>query len=278
MSLKLSYSPPPESTGTKVSKTPIAMINDETPNPPVMGISKKLNQHFFNKVNKVDYDVMNGTDVFKADGFVDNMFNLVENVYEGDPLGPTKESSLDAPPVKCVRSIYGINIPTEVGAIYRKVPVVTVGDNKADCRYELDKSARFRPTTKLRTREDAWARLNLLTYRITDGVIFETPQTLQEVPGPAETKTCRVCGDGTVPYWSMSHVLTWKDEVEELTVDELDGAAHRLVVADERFFALLKRYCKVIDPRANAMMIMKEQLVGATSSGIKTLGLAADDF
>jgi hypothetical protein len=288
MSLKLRYSPPPESTGTKVSTTPIAMTNDDTPNPPIMK-KARVGSHTV-------YDVMNGTDVFKADGFVDNMFDLVENVYEGDPLGPTKESSLDAPPVNCVRSIYGINVPTEAGAIYRKVPVVTVGDNVADHRYMLDTEARLN-TSKLlgagvlgagghdawaklnplnHKIDEKWANLNLLTYAIKGGIVYETSKTLQDVPG--ETEQRRVCGDGTVPYWNMVHALSWKDKVDVLTVDELPGASHRAIIADVRCFALLKRYCRVIDPRANAMIIMKRNLTHATASGIKSLALSADDY
>ena len=257
VALKLSYNPAPKPSSTKPSKTPMAMINEDTPQPPIM--SNTI--HF----DKIKYDVMNATDVFKADGFVDNMFELVENVYEGDPLGPTKESSIDAPPVNCVRSIYGINVNTEAGAIYKKVPVVTVGDNKADCRYMLDKSANFRPTF---AGLDSWAKLNLLTYKIKGGIVYETPRTLQNIPGQTSQK--RVCGDGTVPYWNMVHALTWTDEVNVLTVDELEGASHRGVVADKRFFALLKRYCKVVDPRANAMMIMKNHVVKA-GGGINAL-------
>lgn len=275
ISLKLSYSPPPKSTGTAVSTTPIAMINENTPNPPIMSYRDDSSANYF---DKIPYDVMNGIDVFKADGFVDNMVDLVKEVYEGDPLGPTKESSLDAPPVNCVRSIYGINVTTEAGAIYRKVPVVTIGDNQADCRYMLDATARFRISNALVSDQFAGAatKLNLLTYKIKNGIVYETPMTLQSVPG--ETKKRRCCGDGTVPYWNMVHALSWKDKVETLTVDELPGAAHRAIVADERFFALLKRYCKVIDPRANAMMMMKAHLTNATARGIKTLGLSSDDF
>ena len=267
ISLKLSYSPPPKSTGTAVSPTPIAMLSANAPHPPI--ISQRPASEF--STTKIKYDIMNGTDMFKADGFVGPMFDLVENVYEKDPLGPTKESSLDAPPVNCVRSIYGINIPTEAGAIYRKVPVVTIGDNQADCRYELDKTARlnmFHP-------ENA-KNPNLLTHKIEDGVVYETPRTLQKIPG--ETKMKRKCGDGTVPYWNMVHALSWKDQIETLTVDELEGAGHRAIVGDERFFALLKRYCKVIDPRANAMMMMKQQMNKATAQGIGTLLLSQDYF
>jgi len=264
MSLRLMYSPPPESTGSKVSTAPIAMTNSDTPNPPIMRTS--------NVVDNTVYDVMNGTDVFKADGFVDNMFDLVENVYEKDPLGPTKESSLDAPPVKCVRSIYGINVETEAGAIYRKVPVVTVGDSVADHRYMLDTEACLNTSSG----HDALKLKDLLTYNIKGGIVYETPDTLQDVPGKTEQR--RVCGDGTVPYWNMIHALTWKDKVDVLTVDELNGASHRAIIADERCFALLKRYCRVIDPRANAMMIMKKNMSNATVSGIGSLALEADDY
>ena len=273
VSLKLSYSPPPKSTGTKVSEFPIAMINDETPNPPIMSLD------LVDIPGGVTYDVMNGIDVFKADGFVEPMFDLVKNVFEGDHIGPRTKSALDAPPVNCVRSIYGINIKTEAGAIYRKVDVVTVGDNKPDCRYMLDETASFRPTTEL-LRTDAWSKRKLLVpfkgYEIDGGIVYETPQTLQNVPGETEQK--QVCGDGSVPYWNMAHALTWKDKIETLTVDELEGAGHREILDDERLFALLKRYCKVIDPRANAMMQMKRQLIGATSAGIGTLGQSVDDF
>ena len=271
ISLKLIYSPPPKSSSTETSTTPIAMINDDTPKPPILSKPNKLNTISF---DRVEYDVWNGTDLYKADGFTEPMFDLVENLYEGDPIGPTKESALDAPPVNCVRSIYGINVPTEVGAIYRKVPVVTVGDMQADCRYMVDKSACFPPAAKVLydNRDDPWSKLNLMTYKIDGGLIFETPKTLQNVPG--ETEQRRVCGDGTVPYWNMVHALTWKDKVDELTVDELDGAGHRPIVGDDRFFALLKRYCKVIDPRANAMMMMKQQTSKAESGGIGGLGMS----
>lgn len=239
LSLKLSYSTPPKSTGTKVSETPIAMINDDTPNPPIICMSEKPKD--VPTDNRVVYDVMNGIDVFKADGFVDNMVDLVKNVYEEDPLGPTKESSLDAPPVNCVRAIYGINIDTEVGGVYRKVPVVTIGDNLADHRFTLDTSASFG------SGDDAWAKENLLTYKINDGIVYETQDTLQDIPGKTEQR--RVCGDGTVPYWNMVVPLSWKDKIETLTVDELPGASHRAVVYDERLFALVKKYCTVVDPR-----------------------------
>jgi len=153
----------------------------------------------------------------------------------------------------------------------RKVPVVTIGDNEADHRYMLDTSVNWRPTTKLLGSDSLWT-----TYKIDGGIVYETPRTLQNVPG--ESKQRRVCGDGTVPYWNMVHALSWKDKIETLTVDELEGAAHRAIVGDDRFFALVKRYCKVIDPRANAMMMMKQNLTNATAGGIKTLAISVEDL
>eukprot|EP00536_Pseudo-nitzschia_multiseries_P017869 jgi/Psemu1/321250/estExt_fgenesh1_pm.C_18890001 len=258
ISLMISYSPPPKSSGTEPSDTPIAMVHEETPKPPVQAKAHRLDVV---DPEQVRYDVWNGTDIFKADGFVDPMFDLVRDTYEGDPIGPTKESSTDAPPVKRLRSIYGINTPTEAGAIYRKVPVVTIGDNEADCRYTLDTTAQFPSKAELLGSSagvgDEWSAKHLHTYKLEGGVVYETPETLQEIPGEIEPR--RVCGDGTVPYWNMVHALSWRGFIDELTVDELEGASHRGVVADERFFALLKRYCRVIDPRANAMVLAKAQ-------------------
>ena len=262
ISLKISYCPPPKPS-TEPTSTPIAITNEDTPNPPIICKRNRLNTV---SCERVKYDVWSGTDLFKNDGFVNNMFGMVEEYYEGDPLGPITKSALDPPPVNCVRSIYGINVPTEVGAIYRKVPVVTVGDNVADSRYMLDKSARFPLATTLLydNPDDTWSKTNLSTYKVTDGIVTETPKTLQNIPGKKEQRA--VCGDGTVPYWNMVHALTWKNDIDELTVDELDGAVHRDIIGDERFFALLKRYCRVIDPRANAMMMMKSKYT--LSSGI----------
>lgn len=270
ISLSISYSPPPDCSGTEPSATPIAMINKNTPNPSI-----KCKPHKSNIVpeNQIKYDVMNGIDVFEADGLVQPMIDLVKNIYEGDPIGPTKESSLHAPPVNCVRSIYGINTHTEVGAVYRKVQIVTIGDNEADCRYEVDTSACF-PTKNELFYGDPWCKKNLHSYKLEDGVVFETPDTLQDVPGQTEQR--KVCGDGTVPYWNMIHALSWKNKIDELTLDELDGASHRGIVGDKRFFALLKRYCKVIDPRVNAMMMLKNQNESYVG-GIGSLGQTMED-
>ena len=172
------------------------------------------------------------------------MFDLYDKHYNGDPLGPTTKSTLNAPPVNCVRSIYGINVPTEVSAVYRKQPVVKIGDYIADSRYMVDKSATFPP---IDDNSDPWVKANISGYDMKEGIITETSETLQYVPGKTEQRRC--CGDGTVPYWSLVHCLTWKDSVPEVTVYELEGAGHRPILSDDRVHALLKQYCTVVDPR-----------------------------
>ena len=108
ISLKISYCPPPKPS-TEPTSTPIAITNEDTPNPPIICKRNRLNTV---SCERVKYDVWSGTDLFKNDGFVNNMFGMVEEYYEGDPLGPITKSALDPPPVNCVRSIYGINVPT----------------------------------------------------------------------------------------------------------------------------------------------------------------------
>ena len=136
--------------------------------------------------------------------------------------------------------------------MYRHRPVVVVGDDMADSRYVLDTMATFPSLGDEVVQSNPWAKHNLSDYKMNCGRILETPRTLQNVPGKLEQRRC--CGDGTVPYWNLIHCLSWKESVPELSVDELDKAEHRGILADARFHALLKRYCLVKDPRASAML------------------------
>ena len=221
-----------------------AVRAETTPAPPVRSRRRKYNtiDH-----TKIVYDIWNGRDLFEQDGFCNNMFDVDSEYYEHDPLGPSTTSALEAPPVNIVRSIYGINVPTEVSAVYRKEPVVVIGDGKADRRYKIDKSAAFSKTTDAENVDDPRIAAMLEGYRLKDGIIEETPDCLQTVPGTTEKRKC--CGDGTVPYWSLVHCLTWKDSVPVVTADELEGAVHRPILSDKRFHALLRKYCIVEDPR-----------------------------
>ena len=236
----LSYNPHPDVTNESQCTTKFSVGGIDHPIPVVSRRRK------YNTINhtKIKYESWHGRDLIHQDGFMETMFKINEKYYENDPLGPTTKSALDAPPVNIVHSIYGINVPTEVSAVYRKRPVVTIGDGVADSRYMIDKSASFEMSYD-NFNTDAKAILS--NYELKDGIINEFSETPQTVPGMTEKRKCS--GDGTVPYWSLVHCLSWKDSVPKITVDELEGAVHRDTITDKRFLALLKQYCTVDDPR-----------------------------
>ncbi|CAB9505413.1 XV phospholipase A2 [Seminavis robusta] len=252
--VKVRYRPPPKPLMDRDTATPVAATTPgSTPCIPIQDKYKKLNP----TINKANFEVWDGHDLLKFDGFCGPSFNCLQEYYEADPLGPTTKSSGEAPPVKRVRAIYGINLPTEVCAVYRHRPVVVVGDDLADSRYVLDTHAAFPPDGDESVENNPWAKHNLKDYQMRNGRIMETKSTLQNVPGRVEQRRC--CGDGTVPYWNLIHCLSWTGQVPDLTIDELKGAEHRGILADARFHALLKQYCKVRDPRATALLHSKQQ-------------------
>jgi hypothetical protein len=127
-----------------------------------------------------------------------------------------------------VKAIYGINLPTEVGACYKRRKAVMTGTDKVRSLFILDKDAR------LNSEEG---------YILEDGVLKETKDTRQLLKGVRsgdETYVCR-SGDGTVPYWSLQHVRTWEKECQ-VSIDELEGADHREILADTRFHEILIDY------------------------------------
>ena len=73
-------------------------------------------------------------------------------------------------------------------------------------------------------------------YTVSNGLISETPETKQN-SGKS------ICGDGTVPYWSLHHVKEWESQVSEVSIFEIDGAEHREILADPRFHNEVLRYC-----------------------------------
>jgi Lecithin:cholesterol acyltransferase len=251
--VKVKYTPPPSPSPERGEKTPVAATTPgKTPVIPIKDKAYKATADHPGQPEPV-FDTWNGHDLLEQDGFCGPIWNLLEKYYEGDPLGPTTKSALYAPPVKRVRAIYGVNRETEVCAVYRHRPVVVIGDDMADSRYVLDTSASFPDKGDKMIESNTWANHNMHDYKMVNGRILETPQTLQDVPGKKEQR--RVCGDGTVPYWNLVQCLNWKDEIPDMVIDELNGAEHRGILADVRFHALLKTYCRVRDPRASAMCI-----------------------
>lgn len=181
-----------------------------------------------NKRNDVTiYHAASGFDIIQGE-YLERVINVVKNVYDSDPLDPRGLSSSPPPPVRLVKAIYGINLPTEVGAFYKRRRAVMTGADKIRSLFTLDKDAR------LYSQEG---------YVLEDGVLKETKDTrqlLKGVPSGDETYVCR-SGDGTVPYWSLQHVRTWEKECH-VSIDELEGADHREILADTRFHEILIDY------------------------------------
>lgn len=152
--------------------------------------------------------------------------------------------------------------------------MVIVGDDLADSRFELDTNVKFPSLTSDIVKYNKWARENLKDYKMVGGRILETPLTRQKLPlestnlfdekivseakgegnGESGMEYRRCCGDGTVPYWNLSHCLTWKSAVPDLRVDELEKAEHRGILADRRFLDLLRSYCIVKNPRTQKLL------------------------
>lgn len=162
---------------------------------------------------------------------------LLKETYETDPVGPRTLSSWHPPPVKRIISVYGINQPTEVAAVYRRNPCkhIPSSNRKSD-------SSELQPTFVL----DCDAVLNKqasATHSINRGIILETsksPQTVIAADG--KTVTQLKSGDGTVPYWSLQHCRMWPGQGLakcDVTVHEIDHAEHRAILNDDRFHKIL---------------------------------------
>jgi Lecithin:cholesterol acyltransferase len=146
---------------------------------------------------------------------------FMNSVYDKDPLDPRNKSSVEAPPVKRIQAIYGINVPSEIGAVYHRHKAVVEGLRGTKNYYTLDTSAHLPSDCN--------------GYRCENGILWETKDTMYEITlpnGDVVQKQC--CGDGTVPYWSLQHVREWAGTCE-VQVEEIDGAKHRDILADERF-------------------------------------------
>jgi hypothetical protein len=117
---------------------------------------------------------------------------------------------LDAPLVRQVCPIYGVNVDTEVAAVYRHRQF-RKSANSVQAYFELDTDA------DLRDAPDG--------IRIEGGVVYETPSALQQSLANNWTKQCR-SGDGVVPYSSLQKPLQWIREGSHVDVVEVNGAGH----------------------------------------------------
>ena len=120
----------------------------------------------YNNKNKQDqYEKIPAQTLFQEEGLA-RCKNLIQERYDNDPLGPRDLlSSYNTPPVNNVYAIYGINLPTEVGAVYKRYDLVKV-HSKVQKVHILDKDARL---------------MDNRYYDIQNGVIFETSKTPQVI-------------------------------------------------------------------------------------------------
>lgn len=150
--------------------------------------------------------------------------DTIKTVYDVDPLDPR---GTGAPPTRRIKAVYGINLPTEVGAMYKRQKAVV---HRADTMlnlYNIDTASRL-PTNE----EHGHG------FVVEDGIVKELPFTRQQI-SPGNYK--HISGDGTVPYWSLQHVQSWQNECN-VSVEELEGAEHREILADPRFHEILLDY------------------------------------
>lgn len=147
--------------------------------------------------------------------------------YGRDPCLPGG-SSMMPPPVKRVFHVYGTNLDTQVGFVFKH----------EEGTHELDTSVNF-------------GRVDGMRYH--HGIIWETNDTSQRAlrddtftedarRPPETTQIRRVSGDGTVPYTSLQHTLSWNSPRCLSQVVELDRAEHREILADGRFHQVLGDY------------------------------------
>jgi hypothetical protein len=185
---------------------------------------------------------------------------LWQNYFRDDPCFP-HHSSADVPPISRVFHVFGKNLDTEIAATYRhRHAIGTIAGGPAESRLALDRSL----------------KLHDRSFKVKHGLILETPETLQRVPldpaaaaaaaqaaagaaaaasgggvaapaaagraAAAATRAVRASGDGTVPYMSMAHSLSWGGPTLLSQVVELEHVEHRAILAERQFHTALNEY------------------------------------
>jgi len=201
---------------------PVAVLDDNLPNP---GTIQPISY------SQSDYKPVSGNAIIQAEG-LETTLNLIENEYERDDLGPRTFSATDAPPVKKVTAVYGINIPTQVSTVCCRRPISRSGSGSTvSTEFILDKSS-------------CLAGLQRSGYVNDEGKIMETNETLQRDLLTGED--IHRSGDGSVPYYSLQQCQFWKKDGScDVHIEEIDGAEHRAILADERFHSFLLDYVMV---------------------------------
>ena len=174
---------------------------------------------------KEKYQEFSGYDIAEREGLQESL-RYIKRDYDNDKYCPRNYSVIDPPPISRIHAIYGVNLPTEVGCVYSRQDIC-LSDTLLQSLYAPDKKAIIGKNTG---------------YRISGGLIMETHKTKQKASGDIE-----ISGDGTVPYWSLAHSKTWHSKERKVTVQELDKAPHREILADPRFHEAILNYVCIKD-------------------------------
>jgi len=144
----------------------------------------------------------------------ERVLKVWEDYYRSDPLY-NDTGVEDAPPVRRVTAIFGINCKTEVMCALRVNTHRSADKGNVRTRFVPDEEAVLTPGTDL-------AR----SCSISGGVVYEEPG--------GETPS----GDGTVPFCSLRRSSTWAGQVE-YREHRLEGSPHTLNMFDPRFHNLV---------------------------------------
>lgn len=223
--IHVKWTPPVSPSPPSCSAAPLAVL------PPMLCDVASVPAIKSKKDDATVYEPASGNVVFEAEGLT-NAMKLVESNYEKDAIGPRTTSAIDAPPVKRVCAIYGINLPTAVSAVCCRAPGFVAKKGMIMPRYVMDKSAFL-------IDKDGFKKEY---YEIDDGMINELPSTPQKdlLTGNVVNKS----GDGTVPYHSLQQPQVWKRDglCDEVRIEEIDGAEHREILINEKFHDILLSY------------------------------------
>jgi hypothetical protein len=141
--------------------------------------------------------------------------------------------STEAPQgVRRIRPIYGINVPTLVGNVYRRA---------------TKRFIRFEPTTRMKL--DKHCEVSHPGYKVKDGIVEEVPHQTPQADDPTVplenmTFKTRASGDGTVAYWSLRWPVVWRSSGIDVEPVEVEGADHRNILdKPECSMAVLAECC-----------------------------------
>lgn len=190
-----------------------------------------------------EYVPLSGQAMLREEGLEDSFVAVARDRYSPDldHVGPRHKSSYDRPPVKRIYAIYGTNLETAVSKVCKRVPSYkedkTGEEYLARPRFEVDNDARM----------ESPAGVSRSGHTLDNGTLYEHAGTSQIDLLTGER--IKRSGDGSVPYYCLQQSSVWAKEVEndpdttdKVRIEELEGAEHRAIIADQRFHRLLTDY------------------------------------